>query len=71
MTALTVQVTDSEKSAQSKSANLSLTIAAAAAAAGGGGGGGGGGLDGLTLLALVSLGCARALVQRARDSVRG
>jgi subtilisin family serine protease len=45
-----------------------LTVQAAPA---GGGGGGGGGLDGLTLLALLSLGCARARVQRARDSVRG
>ena len=37
----------------------------------GSGGGGGGGLDGLTLLGLMSLGCARALAQRARSSVRG
>jgi subtilisin family serine protease len=43
-----------------------LTVQAASA----GGGGGGGGLDGLTLLALMSLGCARALVQRAGNSVR-
>jgi subtilisin family serine protease len=35
------------------------------------GGGGGGGLDALTLLALMSLGCARALGQRARgESIR-
>ncbi len=36
------------------------------------GGGGGGGLDGLTLLALISLGCARAVWPRARrESIRG
>jgi hypothetical protein len=63
--ALTFQVSDSEKSAQTKSTTLSLDIAAAPASGGGGGGGGGGGLDGLTLLALASLGCA-ALAQRAR-----
>ena len=60
-TALTFQVSDSEKSAQSKTSTLSLTIAAAPSS--GGGGGGGGGLDGLTLLALAWLGCA-ALAQR-------
>ena len=58
-TALTFQVSDSEKSAQSKTSTLSLTIAAAPSS----GGGGGGGLDGLTLLALAWLGCA-ALAQR-------
>jgi len=62
---LTFQVTDSEKSAQSKAATLSLTVAAAPSSAGGGGGGGGGGLDALTLLALVWLSCA-AWAQRAR-----
>jgi hypothetical protein len=60
---LTFQVTDSEKSAQSKSTALSLTVAAAPSS--GSGGGGGGGLDGLTLLALASLGCGVA-AQRAR-----
>jgi hypothetical protein len=44
-----------------------LTVQAAAA----GGGGGGGGLDSLTLLALISLGCARALAQRARGGSSG
>jgi subtilisin family serine protease len=60
--ALTVKVTDSEKTAQSKSTGLSLTIAAAPAS----GGGGGGGLDALTLLAMIMLGGARLL----RASVR-
>jgi hypothetical protein len=63
-TTLTFRVTDSEKSAQSKTSTLSLSIAAAPSS-GSSGGGGGGGLDGLTLLALTSLGCA-ALAQRAR-----
>ena len=62
--ALTFQVSDSEKSTQTKTTTLPLNIAAAPSS-GGGGGGGGGGLDGLTLLALASLGCA-ALAQRAR-----
>jgi Subtilase family/Putative Ig domain len=66
-TSITFQVSDSEKSPQTNSTMLSLTIAAAPSSGGGsgGGGGGGGGLDGLTLLALAWLGCA-ALVQRAR-----
>ncbi|HEY1875208.1 MAG TPA: Ig domain-containing protein [Steroidobacteraceae bacterium] len=60
-TSVTFQVGDSEKSPQTKSTALSLTIAAAPSS----GGGGGGGLDGLTLLALAGLGCA-TVAQRAR-----
>jgi hypothetical protein len=59
-TSLTFVVTDSEKSAQSKTTTLSLTITAAPSS----GGGGGGGLDGLTLLALAWLGGA-ALARRS------
>ena len=62
-TAVSFKVTDSEKSAQTQTANLSLTVAAASS----GGGGGGGGLDGLTLLALAWVGCT-ALGWRARRS---
>jgi hypothetical protein len=46
-----------------------LTVQAAPAS---GGGGGGGGLDAVTLLALTSLGFARALAQRAHcAAIRG
>jgi len=66
--ALTVRVTDTEKSAQSKDAALSLTIAAAASS----GGGGGGSFDAVALIALLTLGCARALRPRlAREPLRG
>jgi len=65
--ALTVRVTDSETSAQSKDAALSLTIAAAPSS-----GGGGGSLDAVALIALLTLGCARALRPRlAREPLRG
>jgi subtilisin family serine protease len=47
-----------------------LTVQAGSSSSGGSGGGGGG-LDGLTLLGLMSLGCARTLAQRARSAVRG
>jgi hypothetical protein len=67
--ALTFKVTDSEKSAQTKTTILPLTIAAAPPSSSGGGGGGGGGVDGLTLLVLASLGCG-VLAQRARRGRR-
>ena len=64
---LTLHVTDSEKSAQSKDAALSVTIAAAPSM-----GGGGGSLDAVALIALLTLGCARALrVRVARRSLHG
>jgi len=69
---LTFQVTDSEKSAQSKTSTLSLSIAAAPSSGSSGGGGGGGDLDGVSLLALIVLGCARVFtpVSRLRTRVR-
>jgi len=64
---LTLHVTDSEKSAQSKDAALSVTIAAAPSM-----GGGGGSLDAVALIALLTLGCVRALRSRvARRSLHG
>ena len=58
-TSLTFQVTDSEKTPQTKMAALSLTIAAAP------GSGGGGGMEVITLLALSGLALLRR-AQRAR-----
>jgi subtilisin family serine protease len=56
---------NSHSSAQSK---VTLTVQAASS----GGGGGGGGVDGVALIALLTLGCARALRPRvARRSLHG
>jgi len=62
----TLTCTNAHGSAQ-KSATLTVQAPVSS-----GGGGGGGGLDGLTLLALIALGCVPALVQRVRgESLRG
>jgi hypothetical protein len=66
---LTFQVKDAEKSPQTSTTALSLTIAAAPSS--GGGGGGGGGLDALTLLALTTLGLAVGLQRAHRAAARG
>ncbi|HKF98383.1 MAG TPA: S8 family serine peptidase [Steroidobacteraceae bacterium] len=63
----TLRCSNSHGSAQDK-----VTLTVQAAPSGGGGGGGGGSLDAVALIALLTLGCARALWPRvARRSLQG
>jgi Subtilase family/Putative Ig domain len=64
-TAVTFNVSDSEKTPQSKTASLSLSVAAAPSS-----GGGGGGLDGATALVLSGVALARLLRSARRSSAR-